>query len=187
MSAAGDKTPPSTTTTITNAVPAVCTPTPSGATTVPPPPRLLRSPSHESVSTELSLFSISSAASEMSRAGLRVVLPPHLARGPSPTPEARHRLQVSQQVSHTLYYSLSLSLSVSATCFTGPVTSGLLSLFCLSVCLSMSAFALLSGPLSALALQNLCICVSRLLYCKSVARVLVHVLSAVRADRKGSY
>ncbi|XP_042205303.1 uncharacterized protein LOC121854674 isoform X2 [Homarus americanus] len=59
----------------------------------PPPPRLLRSPSRESVSTELSLFSISSAASEMSRAGLRVVLPPHLARGPSPTPEARHRLQ----------------------------------------------------------------------------------------------
>ncbi|KAK8390893.1 hypothetical protein O3P69_016926 [Scylla paramamosain] len=59
-----------------------------------PPPRLLRSPSHESVSTELSLFSISSAASEMSRAGLRVVLPPHLGRGPSPTPETRHRLQV---------------------------------------------------------------------------------------------
>ncbi|XP_071512289.1 uncharacterized protein [Panulirus ornatus] len=64
----------------------------------PPPPRLLRSPSHESVSTELSLFSISSAASEMSRAGLRVVLPPHLGRGPSPTPEARHRLQVSAEV-----------------------------------------------------------------------------------------
>ncbi|XP_069183258.1 uncharacterized protein [Procambarus clarkii] len=63
-----------------------------------PPPRLLRSPSHESVSTELSLFSISSAASEMSRAGLRVVLPPHLGRGPSPTPEARHRLQVTGQV-----------------------------------------------------------------------------------------
>ncbi|KAG0726912.1 hypothetical protein GWK47_004140 [Chionoecetes opilio] len=59
-----------------------------------PPPRLLRSPSHESVSTELSLFSVSSAASEMSRAGLRVVLPPHLGRGPSPTPESRHRLQV---------------------------------------------------------------------------------------------
>ncbi|XP_037786822.1 uncharacterized protein LOC119582550 isoform X4 [Penaeus monodon] len=39
-----------------------------------------------------------SAASEMSRAGLRVVLPPHLARGPSPTPEARHRLQVSGEV-----------------------------------------------------------------------------------------
>ncbi|XP_069948783.1 uncharacterized protein [Cherax quadricarinatus] len=57
------------------------------------PSRLLRSPSHESVSTELSLFSISSAASEMSRAGLRVVLPPHLGRGPSPTPETRHRLQ----------------------------------------------------------------------------------------------
>ncbi|XP_069948836.1 uncharacterized protein [Cherax quadricarinatus] len=61
------------------------------------PSRLLRSPSHESVSTELSLFSISSAASEMSRAGLRVVLPPHLGRGPSPTPETRHRLQVSAQ------------------------------------------------------------------------------------------
>ncbi|XP_066964177.1 uncharacterized protein [Macrobrachium rosenbergii] len=60
----------------------------------PPPPRLLRSPSHESVSTELSLFSISSAASEMSRVGLKVVLPAHLARGPSPTPEGRHRLQV---------------------------------------------------------------------------------------------
>ncbi|XP_050733966.1 uncharacterized protein LOC127007263 isoform X3 [Eriocheir sinensis] len=39
-----------------------------------------------------------SAASEMSRAGLRVVLPPHLGRGPSPTPETRHRLQVSSQV-----------------------------------------------------------------------------------------
>nr|XP_053657540.1 uncharacterized protein LOC128706612 [Cherax quadricarinatus] len=33
----------------------------------------------------------------MSRAGLRVVLPPHLGRGPSPTPETRHRLQVSAQ------------------------------------------------------------------------------------------
>lgn len=72
-----------------------------------PPPRLLRSPSHESVSTELSLFSISSAASEMSRAGLRVVLPPHLGRGPSPTPETRHRLQVSSQVSPNIQYPLS--------------------------------------------------------------------------------
>ncbi|MPC47321.1 hypothetical protein E2C01_041063 [Portunus trituberculatus] len=32
----------------------------------------------------------------MSRAGLRVVLPPHLGRGPSPTPETRHRLQFTQ-------------------------------------------------------------------------------------------
>lgn len=79
-----------------------------------PPPRLLRSPSHESVSTELSLFSISSAASEMSRAGLRVVLPPHLGRGPSPTPETRHRLQVSSQVSPNIHYPLSPSSSASA-------------------------------------------------------------------------
>lgn len=97
-----------------------------------PPPRLLRSPSHESVSTELSLFSISSAASEMSRAGLRVVLPPHLGRGPSPTPETRHRLQVSSQVSPNIHYPLSPSSTASAAAATWLV---LLRLFLLLVVL----------------------------------------------------
>ena len=107
-----------------------------------PPPRLLRSPSHESVSTELSLFSISSAASEMSRAGLRVVLPPHLARGPSPTPETRHRLQVSSQVSPNIYYPLP---SVTVTAFA--VSIRLYRFLCrfLSVPLAASCCAVRSG------------------------------------------
>lgn len=178
MSAAGDKTPPSTTTTITNAVPAVCTPTPSGATTVPPPPRLLRSPSHESVSTELSLFSISSAASEMSRAGLRVVLPPHLARGPSPTPEARHRLQVSQQVSHTLYYSLSQCLQPALLALSRLIYS----LFYLSfyVCFCFTVWPSVCSCFT----ESMYLYMSRLLS-TSVVRVMVYVLYAIRADRKG--
>ncbi|XP_066991628.2 uncharacterized protein [Anabrus simplex] len=58
--------------------------------------RMLRSPSHESVTTDLSLFSVSSIASEAAAArGMRLVTfksysDAHLAtRGPSPNPDSR--------------------------------------------------------------------------------------------------
>ncbi|XP_033330870.1 uncharacterized protein LOC117222932 [Megalopta genalis] len=58
-------------------------------------PRMLRSPSHESVTTDLSLFSVSSIASELRGAGNRLVTfksytDVHLTgRGPSPKPDFR--------------------------------------------------------------------------------------------------
>lgn len=57
--------------------------------------RMLRSPSHESVTTDLSLFSVSSIASDAFATGsrsLRLVnfgKDGQIARGPSPNPECR--------------------------------------------------------------------------------------------------
>lgn len=56
--------------------------------------RMLRSPSHESITTDLSLFSVSSIASELRSANRLVTFKSytdvHLAgRGPSPKPDAR--------------------------------------------------------------------------------------------------
>ena len=57
-------------------------------------PRMLRSPSHESVTTDLSLFSISSIASDIKYGNrlntFKSYSDAHLsARGPSPNPESR--------------------------------------------------------------------------------------------------
>lgn len=57
-------------------------------------PRMLRSPSHESVTTDLSLFSVSSIASELRGVNRLVTFKSytdvHLAgRGPSPKPDSR--------------------------------------------------------------------------------------------------
>lgn len=58
--------------------------------------RMLRSPSHESVTTDLSLFSVSSLASEAGAASNRLRLvtfksnsEAYLTRGPSPNPETK--------------------------------------------------------------------------------------------------
>lgn len=57
-------------------------------------PRMLRSPSHESVTTDLSLFSVSSIASELRGVNRLVTFKSytdvHLTgRGPSPKPDSR--------------------------------------------------------------------------------------------------
>lgn len=64
--------------------------------TIQPPPqcRMLRSPSHESVTTDLSLFSVSSIASDAKAANRLVAFKSYsdaqlAGRGPSPNPEAR--------------------------------------------------------------------------------------------------
>lgn len=55
--------------------------------------RMLRSPSHESVTTDLSLFSVSSLASEAAGKGIRLVTfksyTDVVGRGPSPNPESK--------------------------------------------------------------------------------------------------
>lgn len=58
-------------------------------------PRMLRSPSHESVTTDLSLFSVSSVASELRGANRLVTFKSYsdaqlVGRGPSPKPDSRH-------------------------------------------------------------------------------------------------
>lgn len=64
--------------------------------------RMLRSPSHESVTTDLSLFSVSSIASDALARGMRLVSfksynKSQLAgRGPSPNPESRGQTTVSR-------------------------------------------------------------------------------------------
>lgn len=67
-------------------------------------PRMLRSPSHESVTTDLSLFSVSSIASELRGVNRLVTFKSytdvHLTgRGPSPKPDSR-------QIQSNRYYIL---------------------------------------------------------------------------------
>ena len=82
---------------------------PSGNTlvTVQPPGlqvayRMLRSPSHESVTTDLTLFSVSSIASDTVKCGNRLApfksySDAHLSgRGPSPNPDARENQATRQ-------------------------------------------------------------------------------------------
>lgn len=52
--------------------------------------RMLRSPSHESMTTDLSLFSVSSLASEaINRHQKFLSFKPNEPRGPSPNPESK--------------------------------------------------------------------------------------------------
>jgi len=51
--------------------------------------RMLRSPSHESVTTDLSLFSVSSLASEALGRHRIVTFKTNEGRGPSPNPEMK--------------------------------------------------------------------------------------------------
>lgn len=52
--------------------------------------RMLRSPSHESVTTDLSLFSVSSLASEAAGRNVKLVtFRPYSERGPSPNPDTK--------------------------------------------------------------------------------------------------
>lgn len=73
----------------------VSTPPASTLVTIQPPVcRMLRSPSHESVTTDLSLFSVSSIASD-AKGGNRLVAFKSFSdvqlagRGPSPNPDTR--------------------------------------------------------------------------------------------------
>ncbi|XP_063992610.1 uncharacterized protein LOC135170575 [Diachasmimorpha longicaudata] len=78
-----------------NSASPVPTTVPTMVTIQPPPPcRMLRSPSHESVTTDLSLFSVSSITSEAKGAnrlvGFKSYSDVQLAgRGPSPNPDTR--------------------------------------------------------------------------------------------------
>lgn len=61
-------------------------------------PRMLRSPSHESVTTDLSLFSVSSIASELRGANRLVTFKSYsdvqlTGRGPSPKPDSSRQIQ----------------------------------------------------------------------------------------------
>lgn len=67
----------------------------TGTSSAPPPVgcRMLRSPSHESVTTDLSLFSVSSlSTSDAAGRGPRLVSfrSCDIARGPSPNPDKTH-------------------------------------------------------------------------------------------------
>lgn len=60
--------------------------------------RMLRSPSHESVTTDLSLFSVSSIASELRGANRLVTFKSYsdvqlTGRGPSPKPDSSRQIQ----------------------------------------------------------------------------------------------
>lgn len=65
--------------------------------------RMLRSPSHESVTTDLSLFSVSSLASEAAGRNVKLVtFRPYSERGPSPNPDTKGHAH-TRYSSNTVY------------------------------------------------------------------------------------